>query len=138
MKQGDWGEDDIVRPGHCQFEGTPGYPEEGVCSQVTFRMRKLVLVSVVNREMGGYGGLAEGSEARMMSGVLLRAGVAGASGHQEEEGRVGGSRGRWCVQVWRFQGQWNVHGEVSQGQLAKQGWNIGELQAGDNGLEIKL
>lgn len=69
MKQGDWGEDDIVRPGHCLFEGTPGYPEEGVCSQVTFRMRKLVLVSVVNREMGGYGGLAEGSEARLMSGV---------------------------------------------------------------------
>lgn len=64
--------------------------------------------------------------------------MAGASGHQEEEGRVGGIRRGWCVQVWRFQGQWNVHGEVSRGQLAKQGWNIGELQAGDNGLEIKL
>lgn len=33
-------------------------------------------------------------------------------------------------------GQQVYTGEVSRGQLTKQGWNIGELQAGDNGLEI--
>lgn len=48
------GADDLVRPEHCQFEGTPGCPDKGVCSQGTFRTWKLVLVSVVNREMGGY------------------------------------------------------------------------------------
>ena len=52
-----------------------------------------------------------------MLDVLLRTWVAGASEHQEEQ--RGGSRGRQCVQVWRVKGQWNVHAEMFQGELAE-------------------
>lgn len=54
------GRDDLVRPEHCQFEGTPSCPDKGVCSQGTFRTWKLVLVSAVNREMVVIEDLVEG------------------------------------------------------------------------------
>lgn len=84
----------------------------------------------------------------MMSGALLRAWVAGASGDQdgwreEEEGSDGGSRLGRGVGVSRFggggfKGPWDVHGQMSREELAERGWSPGELLAGDDGPEIKL